>query len=81
MRRLNLAVVVMPFGLCGSTLACGGAAPSSEPMEMEQETPFATLSTPTPTAARRPDPKRHESGRGVYLRRRHGDGLGAECVT
>ena len=51
MRRLNLAVVVMLFGLCGSTLACGGSAPSSEPMEMEQETPAATLPTPTPTTA------------------------------
>ena len=48
MRRLNLAVLVMLFGLCVSTLACGGSAPSSEPMEMEQETPAATVPTPTP---------------------------------
>ena len=46
MKHLNLAVVVMLFGLCGSTLACGGSAPSSEPVE--QETPAAALPWPTP---------------------------------
>ena len=48
MRPVNPAVVVMLFGLCAFTLARGGSAPSSEPMEMEQEAPTAGLSVPTP---------------------------------
>ena len=51
MRRLNLAVLVMLFALGGFTLACGGSAPSSEPMEMEQETPAAMLPMPAPAPA------------------------------